>query len=375
MKTIGKKSTVLLLVLAILGTCFMSFGWSKREKAQALASDIDTIYYLTDYYPTLSYDALYYEFGDSYEYQYELKALDETILYDMVHTGFFADLAENHLVIIDIKLFKPDVDVLSDLFFDLKVMQGCMTVFVSAYASSAYANTEFLDYVDLFVADIDMEGLTYYVESVFALMREREDNLNEDISTAAFLIDGNLIGTGYNPFPGLDALCASSPFLSRFMEIFVEYLATERGIDVDSFSSLTGLFNFLRSIPGNKIRMLVHISGDSYLDLLTGETFDYSSVSDALGRMGNHPDYVYGFGVIPFTPAFRQFLLDAQHNEAVYMVSTWTENLLTDGMWLCKWALRFSAAVIPNTRIGVRTKMWSRPSSCHVLPIIMVILL
>lgn len=25
---------------------------------------------------------------------------------------------------------------------------------------------------------------------------------------------------------------------------------------------------------------------------------------------------------------------------------------------------------IPNTRIGVRTKMWSRPSSCHVLPII-----
>lgn len=315
MKTIGKKSTVLLLVLAILGTCFMSFGWSKREKAQALASDIDTIYYLTDYYPTLSYDALYDAFGDSYEYQYELKALDETILYDMVHTGFFADLAENHLVIIDIKLFKPDVDVLSDLFFDLKVMQGCMTVFVSSYAASAYANTEFLDYVDLFVADIDMEGLTYYVESVFALMREREDNLNEDISTAAFLIDGNLIGTGYNPFPGLDALCASSPFLSRFMEIFVEYLATERGIDVDSFSSLTGLFNFLRSIPGNKIRMLVHISGDSYLDLLTGETFDYSSVSDALGRMGNHPDYVYGFGVIPFTPAFRQFLLDAQHNE------------------------------------------------------------
>ena len=77
MKTIGKKSTVLLLVLAILGTCFMSFGWSKREKALALASDIDTIYYLTDYYPTLSYDALYYEFGDSYEYQYELKALDE----------------------------------------------------------------------------------------------------------------------------------------------------------------------------------------------------------------------------------------------------------------------------------------------------------
>lgn len=52
-----------------------------------------------------------------------------------------------------------------------------------------------------------------------------------------------------------------------------------------------------------------------------------------------------------------------------------TENLLTDGMWLCKWALRFSAAVIPNTRIGVRTKMWSRLSSCHVLPIIMVILL
>ena len=32
-------------------------------------------------------------------------------------------------------------------------------------------------------------------------------------------------------------------------------------------------------------------------------------------------------------------------------------------------------SVIPNTRIGVRTKMWSRPSSCHVLPIIMVILL
>lgn len=94
----------------------------------------------------------------------------------MVHTGFFADLAENHLVIIDIKLFKPDVDVLSDLFFDLKVMQGCMTVFVSSYAASAYANTEFLDYVDLFIVDADWEGLTEYVDFAFDKITDRVKN-------------------------------------------------------------------------------------------------------------------------------------------------------------------------------------------------------
>ena len=41
----------------------------------------------------------------------------------------------------------------------------------------------------------------------------------------------------------------------------------------------------------------------------------------------------------------------------VYGVNLDGKAWLTDGMWLCKWVLRFSAAVIPNTRIGVRTKI------------------
>ena len=337
MKTIGKKSTVLLLVLAILGTCFMSFGWSKREKAQALASDIDTIYYLTDYYPTLSYDALYYEFGDSYEYQYELKALDETILYDMVHTGFFADLAENHLVIIDIKLFKPDVDVLSDLFFDLKVMQGCMTVFVSSYAASAYANTEFLDYVDLFIVDADWEGLTEYVDFAFDKITDRVKKLGENLRKAAFLIDGNMMGTGsYYYSAGLDVVCAESLFLGRIMERFTVYLAEEYEVDVYDYDDLTDLFNSLNSTPNNtyNIRFLVHTTGEYYVDLLTGNTLDYDSLSYILEWTLDEPCYLYGFGVMPLTPAFYQFMTTCQqsYNCPVYTLACGPVNYGPNGL-------------------------------------------
>ncbi|MBS6464023.1 MAG: hypothetical protein KH436_03700 [Firmicutes bacterium] len=337
MKTIGKKSTVLLLVLAILGTCFMSFGWSKREKAQALASDIDTIYYLTDYYPTLSYDALYYEFGDSYEYQYELKALDETILYDMVHTGFFADLAENHLVIIDIKLLKPDVDVLSDLFFDLKVMQGCMTVFVSSYAASAYANTEFLDYVDLFIVDADWEGLTEYVNFAFNKITDRVDNLDEDLSNAAFLIDGNMMGTGsYYYSAGLDVVCAESRFLGGFMELYVDYLSTSRDdFYINDYNDLTDLFDDLNSAPNNNfnVRFLVH-AGNYYIDLLTGNTVNYNSLSYVLGWDIGEPCYLYGFGVMPLTPAFYQFMTTCQqsYNCPVYTLACGPVNYGPNGL-------------------------------------------
>ena len=337
MKTIGKKSTVLLLVLAILGTCFMSFGWSKREKALALASDIDTIYYLTDYYPTLSYDALYYEFGDSYEYQYELKALNETILYDMVHTGFFADLAENHLVIIDIKLFKPDVDVLSDLFFDLKVMQGCMTVFVSSYAASAYANTEFLDYVDLFIVDADWEGLTEYVDFAFDKITDRVKKLGENLRKAAFLIDGNMMGTGsYYYSAGLDVVCAESLFLGRIMERFTVYLAEEYEVDVYDYDDLTDLFNSLNSTPNNtyNIRFLVHTTGEYYVDLLTGNTLDYDSLSYILEWTLDEPCYLYGFGVMPLTPAFYQFMTTCQqsYNCPVYTLACGPVNYGPNGL-------------------------------------------
>lgn len=337
MKTIGKKSTVLLLVLAILGTCFMSFGWSKREKAQALASDIDTIYYLTDYYPTLSYDALYDAFGDAYEYQYELKALNETILYDMVHTGFFADLAENHLVIIDIKLFKPDVDVLSDLFFDLKVMQGCLTVFVSAYASSAYENTEFLDYVDLFVVDADWDGLTHYLDLVFNNITNRVEKLGENLCKAAFLIDGNMMGTGsYYYSAGLDVVCAESLFLGRIMERFTVYLAEEYEVDVYDYDDLTDLFNSLNSTPNNtyNIRFLVHTTGEYYVDLLTGNTLDYDSLSYILEWTLDEPCYLYGFGVMPLTPAFYQFMTTCQqsYNCPVYTLACGPVNYGPNGL-------------------------------------------
>jgi|GEM_PF-7029807 len=244
----------------------------------------------------------------------------------MVHTGFFADLAENHLVIIDIKLFKPDVDVLSDLFFDLKVMQGCMTVFVSSYAASAYANTEFLDYVDLFIVDADWEGLTEYVDFAFDKITDRVKKLGENLRKAAFLIDGNMMGTGsYYYSAGLDVVCAESLFLGRIMERFTVYLAEEYEVDVYDYDDLTDLFNSLNSTPNNtyNIRFLVHTTGEYYVDLLTGNTLDYDSLSYVLGWTLGDPCYLYGFGVMPLTPAFYQFMTTCQqsYNCPVYTLA------------------------------------------------------
>lgn len=255
----------------------------------------------------------------------------------MVHTGFFADLAENHLVIIDIKLFKPDVDVLSDLFFDLKVMQGCMTVFVSSYAASAYANTEFLDYVDLFIVDADWEGLTEYVDFAFDKITDRVKKLGENLRKAAFLIDGNMMGTGsYYYSAGLDVVCAESLFLGRIMERFTVYLAEEYEVDVYDYDDLTDLFNSLNSTPNNtyNIRFLVHTTGEYYVDLLTGNTLDYDSLSYVLGWTLGDPCYLYGFGVMPLTPAFYQFMTTCQqsYNCPVYTLACGPVNYGPNGL-------------------------------------------
>lgn len=255
----------------------------------------------------------------------------------MVHTGFFADLAENHLVIIDIKLFKPDVDVLSDLFFDLKVMQGCMTVFVSSYAASAYANTEFLDYVDLFIVDADWEGLTEYVDFAFDKITDRVKKLGENLRKAAFLIDGNMMGTGsYYYSAGLDVVCAESLFLGRIMERFTVYLAEEYEVDVYDYDDLTDLFNSLNSTPNNtyNIRFLVHTTGEYYVDLLTGNTLDYDSLSYILEWTLDEPCYLYGFGVMPLTPAFYQFMTTCQqsYNCPVYTLACGPVNYGPNGL-------------------------------------------
>ena len=120
------------------------------------------------------------------------------------------------------------------------------------------------------------------------------------------------------------------------MERFTVYLAEEYEVDVYDYDDLTDLFNSLNSTPNNtyNIRFLVHTTGEYYVDLLTGNTLDYDSLSYILEWTLDEPCYLYGFGVMPLTPAFYQFMTTCQqsYNCPVYTLACGPVNYGPNGL-------------------------------------------
>lgn len=262
MKTIGKRVTALCLSVALLALSMLTLGvWSLGAKAQTnRRAVIQNIYYFNDYYPTVCYSDIESRYGSGLNINYTHQKVDSDQFDDLVYGGSFYDIPDNSLVVIDIKLFKPDVDTLNTLFEFFNDYNDCITIFVSSYHQSEFTGAAFLSYVSKYVFDPFTSLL------IFAKDMASDLNVaNGDLAHTVVYVDEGLIDV-YEYFgSNIGTLCDISPFLRSLLDGWMEYFAT-RERDPKYFADYEEMLNT------QQIRILVRYGSD-YVDIMSWKTY------------------------------------------------------------------------------------------------------
>jgi len=281
-----------LLALVLLFTSIVMPMAFQTESAGALAPEFNneagSIYYFTDYYPTLDEERLHRDYGcDIY---YDRKPyISPADFYNWSMCGYFSGFVPGCIVIIDIKTFQPDPYMLEMLFTDLK-NQDCKTIFVSPFGMYEYDDTGFFNYVDVFTYDAEFSRLKTFIKQSF------EDNIRERngaLNNTNYYLDSRLMDIA-RMGNYVDGLSSTSPFLRLFLEVLLDNLQ-----DYDANDSYSDM---LDKLYGYQIKLFVEYN-NSFFDLSTGSTIEMKvqSKSDKL-------HCAYGFWA--FTNNFYSFLDD-----------------------------------------------------------------
>lgn len=278
MKTLKRRFIVVVMAFAALIMSVFSVGNITSEKTYALSlnyhGEPDTVYYFTDYYPTLDYTTLSY-YLSSYNIIYDHQYVDEQTFTDMVYSGYFYGFGYNCTVIIDIKTFMPDSSVLYYLFYNLQQNQGCNTSFVSTYQDYEYPNTDFMDFVNRFMWD-DFSKLEFFIQESVEDLKMK----NGSLSNTNILVDGHLVDTANLFGSDMETLCSSSPFLKFLLEFLASYIETFNEDYNDAGYQLSE----------KSIKLLVHMQGDEYVDILTWTTYTFNDIEEVRCLTDNNED-------------------------------------------------------------------------------------
>lgn len=309
MKILKKKLLIVIISLVLLLTGVFVTGGIDNKKADALSlnytGEPNTIYYFTDYYPTVTYDELVSEFG-SYNVVYDRQTITELEFTDMVYNGYFYGFDYGTcVVIIDIKTFMPEPQVLYDLFFDLQENQGCITAFVSIYNDGEYGDNAFLEYINVFVNDGELVRLKNFLNNSF----RKKTKMDGTVDSTTYLIDGYLVDIHYFWGADMDTLCNTSVFL----KIFLEHLVLQLN-DNYRYNSYEEIAEILRD-EKHSIKLLVYDENNGYfVDILRWNIYYYYNI-EQLMRGEPETKFVCAFGFWEFTYNYYQLLWDIQHVE------------------------------------------------------------
>ena len=300
MKTLTKKIgafalSTLVFVVFLFAACLATLSHAHADKDYISDKNItvDNIYYFTDYYPTVSYKSLQ-AFGKNLTFDHQYVKSNEFT--DMVESGYFSNIGyEDTLVIIDIKTFLPDNNVINALFYDLRQLQDCKTLLVSAYDEDNFDT----QYIDAFVCDSQFVRLGNFIDMSLNDMNYRL-NMNVNNNTA-YLIDGDLADIEALAAGPSDLLAVldSSPFLQKFMESFDPSLSSH-----DSAKYI----EVANKLIADNVLLLVQISGDEFVDVLTGATHDVHEL------MTDDKYDMSAFGFINFSYGYYSQLKYMQNN-------------------------------------------------------------
>lgn len=309
MKKLSKKFTALSLVLAIILSGLIVFGGLKKERAMAYSSDYsgdpDTIYYFTDFYPTIDATTLTATYGSNYNIVYDRQQITTGDFQTLVNSNYFSGFGTNCIVIIDIKTFMPEPGDLHTLFAHLKNVEGCKTVFVTVYDDIDYIDTSFVQYLDTYYKS-DFSKLELFIEEMLYTLVYDNGTLEDTI----ILIDGNIVNVAtYNSHEdSFNQLCNTSIFLSFLMEKFADSL----NILYSNYWEIISWLNI-----NLNVKLIVHNGGIDYVDLYdTNYTYSVACVEDLMEELENNNsttyNYICGVGFWALDSDFYNFLYAGQ---------------------------------------------------------------
>jgi len=308
-----KKTLILVGTLVTFITLFTFFSVNTHALSINYNGEDDTIYYFTDYYPTIEEDTLSTEYPN-YNVVYDHQWITEQQFNNMVSGNYFTGFGDNCVVIIDIKTFAPSHTVLNSLFLDLKTNQNCTTALVTLLNTTDFANNDFLLYVDVYFTS-DLSKLTDFVALALA-------DYEQDIvgwSNTTILIDGRLADSRRNINFG------SWKFDHSFLKVLLDTLAYELGLQINNYS------DFIETLANAyNINLLVDMGNGTYSDLNTGISYTAYTVED-LQNDDLTWDNICAFGFSSLENDFYDFLEDGQDSESYLPVYLFVVDPVTYG--------------------------------------------
>ena len=317
----SKNFVISLSLVAILLFCLIAPFALNVKGAQANTLTINNytgnIYYFFDYYPTVSPSIMINKYSSA-TVTYDRKHIDSSDFDSLVGNDYFDSISHAY-VIIDIKTFKPDPSTLEALFSTL-YDNGCRTMFINLYESTAYSDTQFLNYLDEFLVT-DFYLLERFTRT---LLRDEYDANGGTLANTAFFIDGNLVDLSAFEELDLNVLCQDSIFLRIFFEELYDRLYQDMPIGILTIE------NFVDYLTSQNISILVHdMVANRYVNIYTGAVYSGTNIENLSPVVGDvlfyatnlcsvsfwalHNDF-YDFlhASINANPTFTNYVLEAE---------------------------------------------------------------
>lgn len=280
MKKMIYKLISYVLTLTLLCGFIAVFVPRTRQQAKALCEDYvigtdNTIYYFYDDCPTLT--RTYFENGfsdESYAFIYDRQ--NNRSLTTLVNGGYFSGFGENCVVVIDIKNYFTETNILYNLFCSLK-QQGCITVFVTGLNNINPAVPETTcEYIDVYYQS-DGSRLLDFVSHV--LTRFESYNTTESVdceelySETTIFIDDEFVYINNPLYIDLGELYQNSSVLRTIVNRVIDTY------EISPSTNLTELGSTLSAV-GIDLKIIVHVSQDVYVDILSDTIYDRSDLGD-----------------------------------------------------------------------------------------------
>ena len=312
MKHPKKRFVSALLAVAMVITCFLSFG---GVKAAALPSGYasESAYYFYDCYPIVKeVEAAASFMLDSVVFDGQNVTAEE--FNALVDSGYFSSIGAYSVFIIDIKTFLPDQARLASVF-QMARSSGCMTILAATYTEAQIAGTTLNDNLDLYF----QTSLVQMEDFVKGALTDLLD-IDDDLTGTCFLIDDNMVNLPAQQISPA-SLCTSSPFF----RILIFELACELGIQTtpelpESIDDVTtAMYSQIaqKLYQEHNIRFLVHRTGTAYRNLYNWQTISSSTAANLQTLMAPSGTRLCAFGFWELATPFYNFLYAGQQSLGV----------------------------------------------------------
>jgi len=307
MKNAKRNIISIFFTAMLLFSPLASFATGVYALLPSYNGESDTIYYFSDYYPTIRKETMEAEYPD-HNIIYDHQWVNEVTFSALVTSEYFIGLDSSCILFIDIKTFAPNANVLYTLFSGIKTYSDCKVIFVTPYAVTQFSNS-ITNYIDgYFTTDFSLLGA--FLDNTICDIYSGQKLLNNTI-----LIDGRLVDIGDEPPYDLDDLSADSPFLRILLERILYYL------EYDPLEYVTPPYDSLTSydiediLDVYGINLVVHTGNNNYVNILDWETYQCDEFSDFPNdEYTIEWDTICAIGFWQLEYEFYNFLLDGQQS-------------------------------------------------------------